>query len=199
MQRLGLLVFMILVLSAGPIQAQKAAGGPYGDGVGAHGSHGGGPGPRNGFFPGHSGIHRHPGYGTLWLPWDGQYWDGDGYLPDEPSYQQSTNTTPPQVIVVEARLPAPPPEPPKLIEMPQSKEVPVGKQQRPTLFVLKDGERVESRYYLLTVESLTIEVDRQQRTIPASTLDLDATSAANHERGIEVVIPRDRSTVFFGF
>ena len=197
MQRLGLLVFMILVLSAALMQAQRAAGGSHGGGVGVHAGHGSG----NGFFPGHSGTHRHPGYGTAWLPWDAPYWDGDGYFPDESSYQQSVNTAPPQVIVVEdkePRLPAPPPEPPKLIEVPQSKEAPIAKQKPPTLFVLKDGERLESRYYLLTVESLRIEVDRQQRTIPVSALNLDATIGTNHERGIEVVIPRDRSTVFLG-
>jgi hypothetical protein len=198
MQRPGLLVLILLVLSAAPIQAQRAAGGSHGGGVGVHGGHGNG----NGFFPGHSGTHRHPGYGTFWLPWDGQYWDDDGYFRDESSYQQPANPTPPQVIVVEdkePRLPAPPPEPPKLIEVPQSKEVPVGKQQPPTLFVLKDGGRLESYRYLLTDQSLQIEVDRQQRTIPVSTLDLDATIAANHQRGIEVTIPRDRSTVFLGF
>ena len=110
--------------------------------------------------------------------------------------------TSPQVIVVESkepRPPAPPPEPPKLIEVPQSKEVPLAKPQPPTLFVLKDGERLESRYYLLTAQSLQIEVDRQRREIPVSTLDLDATIAANHERGIEVTIPRDRNTVFLSF
>jgi hypothetical protein len=40
---------------------------------------------------------------------------------------------------------------------------------------------------------------RYGNTIPVSALDLDATIAANHERGIEVPIPRDRNTVFLGF
>ncbi len=87
----------------------------------------------------------------------------------------------------------------KLIEVPLSKDVPVAKQQPPTLFVLKDGGRLESRYYLLTVQSLQIEIGGQQRTIPVSTLDLDATIAANHNRGIEVIVPRNQSTVFLGF
>jgi len=30
-------------------------------------------------------------------------------------------------------------------------------------------------------------------------LDLDATVAANHQRGIEVTVPRDRATVLLGF
>lgn len=163
-------------------------------------------GPSHGIFPRHPGGHRHDGYGygygAAWLPWDVPYWDDDGYFEDERSYQPPPPTTSPQVIVVESQEagpPAPPPQPPKLIEVPQSKDAPVAKPQPPTLFVLKDGERLESRDYLLTAQSLHIEVGLQRRTIPLSTLDLDATVAANHERGIEVAIPRDRNTVFVSF
>ncbi len=101
--------------------------------------------------------------------------------------------------------PASPPESPKLIEIPLSKEVMPSKQvsaarsQPPTVFVLKDGEQLESRFYLLTASSLQIEVGRQRRTIPVSTLAINATIAANRERGIELSIPRDRNTVFLGF
>jgi hypothetical protein len=221
MRRSRLLVLMVLVLSAALLQAQRAGGGFRG---GARMPGGGGfqTGPRNGFFPGHpGGFHRDRGFGTVWLPWYSPYWDyWDGpfawdfpvwdyvnFPPSDstwrgPSYQQSANTTSPQVIVVEKgdpRPPAPPQEPPKLIELPQSKEAPVAKQSPPTLFILKDGGRLESRRYLLTDQSLKIEDGRQQHTIPVSALDLDATIAANHERGIEVTIPRDRNTVFLGF
>jgi len=153
--------------------------------------------PSNGFFTSQSGVRRRPRYETVWLPWYAPDWD-DSYLGDQPPNQQPANTTSPLVIVVENRE-SPPPEPPKLIEVPQSKEVPVAKQQPATLFVLKDGGRLESRFYLLTYQSLQIEVDRQQRTIPVSALDLDATIAANHQRGIEVKIPRDSSAIFLGF
>jgi hypothetical protein len=205
MRRSGVLVLMILVLSAALLQAQKAGGGSPGGGARVpSGGHAIRTGPSNGFFPRHSGGRRYDryGYGTVWLPWDLPYWDDDDNFWDKSYDQQPANTPSPQVIVVEnkgPRPPAPPPEPPKLIEVPQSKEVPVAKPQPPTLFVLKDGERLESRYYLLTVQSLQIEVGRQKRTIPVSTLDLDATIAANHERGIEVTIPRDRNTVFLSF
>jgi hypothetical protein len=217
----GVLVLMVLFLSAAVLQAQRAGGGFRG-GAGVPGGSGFRAGPPNRFFPGHpGGFHRSRGFGTAWLPWYlpyGDYWDGPfawdfpvwdyvNFPPSEnawrgPSYQQSANTTSPQVIVVEkedARPPAPPPEPPKLIEVPSPKEAPVAKLLPATLFVLKDGERLESRHYLLTVESLQIEVGRQQRTIPISTLDLDATIAGNHERGIEVTIPQDRNAVFLGF
>jgi hypothetical protein len=68
-----------------------------------------------------------------------------------------------------------------------------------TVFLLTNGERLESRRYLLTAESLKIDLGHQRRTIPLSALDLDATIAANHERRIELTIPRDRSMVFIGF
>jgi hypothetical protein len=208
MRRSGLLILTMLVLSAALLHAQRAGGGSHAGGFSGAGGrmsgHGARPGPSNGVFPRHPGGHRHNGYGygygAAWLPWDVPYWDDDGFFEDERSYPQPAPTTSPQVIVVENKEPpAPPPEPPKLIEVPQSKDAPVAKPQPPTLFVMKDGERLESRYYLLTAQSLHIEVGRQTREIPLATLDLDATMAANHERGIEVAIPRDRNTVFVSF
>jgi hypothetical protein len=83
--------------------------------------------------------------------------------------------------------------------VPEWKEAPVAKPQPPALFVLKGGERLESRNYLLTAESLQIQVGRQRREIPIDTLDLEATIAANHERGIDLTIPRDRTAVFVSF
>ena len=208
MRRSGLLVLMILVLSTTLLHAQRAGGGSRG---GAHAPVGSG-------FRHPRGFHHNDGFGTVWLPWYSPYWDGpfawDPYVWDYvnfppsdnagrgPSYSQSANTTSPQVIVVEKQdpwSPAPPQEPSKLIELPQSKEAPVAKQSPPTLFILKDGGRLESRRYLLTDQSLKIEDGRQQHTILVSALDLEATIAANHERGIEVTIPRDRNTVFLAF
>ena len=218
MRRSGLLVLTVLVLSAALLQAQRGGGGSHGggshgggfSGAGGHvPGHGARAGPSNGFFPLHSGFRHHNqyGYGSVWLPWGVPYWDDDGYFWDEPyeppaNYQPPPPPMSPQVIVVQNKEPgppAPPPEPPKLIEVAQSKEPPVAKPQPPALFVLKDGERIESRNYLLTAQSLQVEVDRQQRMIPVSTLDLDATIAANHERGIEVTVPRDRTSMFLSF
>jgi hypothetical protein len=171
--------------------------------------HGTRPGSSNGFFPLRSGGHQHRGYGygAAWLPYGAPYWDDDGYYWNQPyeqpaDYQQPAPPASPQVVVVqgkEPRSPAAPPESPKLIEAPQWKEAPAAKPQPPTLFVLKGGERLESRNYLLTAESLQIQVGRQRREIPIDTLDLEATIAANHVRGIELTIPRDRSAVFVSF
>ncbi|HVO78580.1 MAG TPA: hypothetical protein VMT39_01055 [Candidatus Bathyarchaeia archaeon] len=141
------------------------------------------------------------GYG--WLPWSSLYWD-DQYYAEGPAYPGPENGPPPAqpVVVVENRepaRPAPPPEPPKLVEFPLAKEASPAKPQPPTLFVLKDGEKLESHDYMLTASSLKIEVDRQQRVIPVSELDLNATLAANHERGIDLTFPRNNGTVFLGF
>jgi hypothetical protein len=201
MRRLGLLL-VVLALSAAFLHAQRTGGGSRGGGARVPGGSGITTWPWNGFFPQHSGSGHRRGYGSAWLPGYFPYWDDDDYFQDESSYQQPVNTTLPQVIVVkieEPRPPAPPPEPPKLIEVSQSKDAPIAQRLPPTLFVLTDGERLESRHYLLTAESLQIEVGRQQRTIPVSVLDLDASIALNYERGIEITVPRDNNQVLIGF
>jgi hypothetical protein len=132
------------------------------------------------------------------------YWE-DGYYADESSYLQPVIAPPPAapvVVSVESKEPArpmPPPEGPKLTEVKLSKEAPPSKPQPPTLFVLNDGEKLESHDYLLTASSLRIEVGRQERIIPVNKLNIDATLAANHERGIELIFPRTSCTIFLGF
>ncbi len=212
MRRSSLLVLAILVLSGAVAYAQGMASASHSGsshGGGSHGvggrmpGHGTRPGHSNGFFPLRSGERHHRGFGGVWLPYGVPYWDDDGNYWDEPAYQQpSPPPAAPQVIMVENKQPEPPPpppQPPKLIEVAQSKDAPVGKPQRPALFVLKNGQRLESRNYSLTAQSLQIEVGRQRREIPVDTLDLDATIAANHQRGIEVTIPRDRTAMFVSF
>jgi hypothetical protein len=207
MRRSGLLVLMILVLSATLLPAQRAGGGSRGGGGGVPGGKRVTTGPSNGLFPQHSGFGHHHGYGyrgygTGWLPGYFPFWDDDDDWGYESACQQPLTTASPQVIVVEKedpRPPAPPPEPPKLIEVPQSKEAPVAKRLPPTWFLLTNGEQLESRTYLLTSESLQIQVGRQQRTIPVSSLDLDATVAVDRERGIKLVIPTDGNSVRIGF
>jgi hypothetical protein len=83
--------------------------------------------------------------------------------------------------------------------VPQTKEAPAAKPQPATLFVLKGGERLESHNYFLTAQWLQIQVGRERREIPLDSLDLDATIAANHARGIDLTIPRDRTAVFVSF
>jgi hypothetical protein len=73
------------------------------------------------------------------------------------------------------------------------------KVQLPAMFVLTSGERLEGRRYLLTHDTLYLTVDHHERTIPLAMLDINATTAANHERGIEMRIPAGRSEISLSF
>jgi hypothetical protein len=46
---------------------------------------------------------------------------------------------------------------------------------------------------------LCLIVGRQQRSVPISMLDVNATAAADRARGIDLRIPADRNEVFVGF
>jgi hypothetical protein len=70
---------------------------------------------------------------------------------------------------------------------------------RPTIFILVNGERLETRRYVLTASNLTVSIDRQQRTVPLDLLDINATITANHERGIDLRIPTDRNEISLSF
>jgi len=157
-------------------------------------------------FPGHIDGFRHGrprgrGFGNFWLPWPYSYWGDDFY--DDSAYLQPVNaspqTAPPVIEYREPARPAPPPESPKLIEVPLSKEAVTPKPQLPTVFVLRDGENLESHEYLLSASSLRIDLSGEQRTIPLNSVNIDATLAANHERGIDLAFPRNNGTIFLGF
>jgi len=70
---------------------------------------------------------------------------------------------------------------------------------KPAVFILSNGERLESSQYVLTVNSLRVEQDGKQRTVPLSALNLQATTAANRERGFNLQIPRDKAQITLGF
>ncbi|PYX52458.1 MAG: hypothetical protein DMG79_00670 [Acidobacteria bacterium] len=69
----------------------------------------------------------------------------------------------------------------------------------PTIFILANGERLESRRFVLTASTLSISIDRQHRNLPLGLVDIDATIAANRERGIDLRIPDDRNEISLGF
>ena len=69
----------------------------------------------------------------------------------------------------------------------------------PTIFILANGERLETRRYVLTVSRLSVNIERRQRTLPLDMLDIDATIAANRERGIDLQIPIDRTEISLSF
>jgi len=67
------------------------------------------------------------------------------------------------------------------------------------IFILTSGERVETSRFLLRANDLSVTVNRQQRTIPLDKVDLDATIAANHERGIDLEVPTDVNQITLRF
>ena len=93
-------------------------------------------------------------------------------------------------------LPAPNP---KVIELPGTADSTASKPLPPAMFILTNGERIEAQTYLLTHDKLHVTVDRQPRTIPISLLDINATLAANRERGINLRIPADRNEISLSF
>jgi hypothetical protein len=81
----------------------------------------------------------------------------------------------------------------RIIEVPDTANSAASKPLPPTMFIL------EARRYLITYDNLRFTVDRQQRTIPLTLFDINATVAANRERGINLRIPADRSEISVGF
>jgi hypothetical protein len=69
----------------------------------------------------------------------------------------------------------------------------------PTVFILFNGDRFESSNYLLTTSSLRVQQGEAQRTIPLDAINLDATIAANHERGVDLKIPKSKSEIVLSF
>jgi hypothetical protein len=68
-----------------------------------------------------------------------------------------------------------------------------------TVFVLANGERLESDRYTMETGYLHVVLPGGQRTIALAALDMQKTAAANHERGIELKIPTNGSVVCVAF
>jgi len=164
------------------------------------------PGP-NGSF--HRGFRRFGNYGWGYSPWYYPDWDFDqpydfDSSPDAGPGPEANASGPPVVLMQSsnrrASAPATVSEPPKIIEASLSKEADAPtKPEPPTLFVLTNGERLESSRYTLTASSVRVEIDREERTISLSKLNIDATIAANRERGIDLMIPKDKNQIFVSF
>ena len=88
---------------------------------------------------------------------------------------------------------------PKLLEIPKGQSAPPPKSLPPTVFVLSNGERLETHHYTIIAGSLHITAQGSDRTIPLSALDLKATVSANHERGIDLKLPTHPGEISFGF
>ena len=75
---------------------------------------------------------------------------------------------------------------------------PQERHRRRFLFWQTENES-EARRFVLTASNLSVSIDRQQRTVPFDMLDINATISANHERGIDLRIPADRSEISLSF
>lgn len=79
------------------------------------------------------------------------------------------------------------------------KDVAPSKPTPPAVFILSNGERIQASDYVLTVDSLRVEQDGNPRTIPMSDVNVDATVAANHQRGVNLKIPTSKSQMMLSF
>ena len=188
----SLALLVVSVLLAGTLQAQRTGvGGRGGAGFGGH----------SGFRQGHSGG-RNLRSGRFYPFWDdGLFWDDQPYWDDQPPQDQQIA---PQAMMMQPAqtrhvLQAVPVANPKVIELSGIANAASAKSLPSAIFVLENGERLETRQYLLTHENLYLTIDRHQRTIPLSKLNINATTAVNRERGIDLRIPVDRNEIYLGF
>ena len=155
-------------------------------------------------FGGRFGGYYWPAY------YPGYFGDFDSYwtIPDEPDSppQPEYGNQPPVIVMQAAEQPTrpEPPQPPKLIEVPldspaQGNSEAASKPSPPTIFILSNGERLEVRRYLLTVDGVRLQQGLKERIIPLSAVNLDATVAVNHEHGIDLQIPENRNQIMLGF
>jgi hypothetical protein len=84
-------------------------------------------------------------------------------------------------------------------EVPGGPSAPPANPRLPSVFLLKNGEKLEVRRYTITGGSLHVTTDGKPRVIPLTELDLNATLAANHERGVNLRIPTNPNEIFTGF
>ena len=69
----------------------------------------------------------------------------------------------------------------------------------PAVFILSNGQRLEATNYLLTADALKVQQGATQRSIPLSQLNMPATLAANHERGIDLHVPANNAQITISF
>jgi hypothetical protein len=208
MPRAALLTLLVVSILAGSLQAQRAGGTFQGNAAGMAGRAGfaGQRGfsnrfsPRRGSFANRFHV-RHDNFGPILVPYPFLY---DEPFGDEPPYAEEAPKEPVAPVVIlqpddrQARAPEPPPRA-QVIEIPAVAKATAAKMLPPTIFILANGEQLETRRFLLTASNLSVSIDRQQRTVPFDMLDIDATIAANRERGIELRIPADRNEISVSF
>ena len=136
---------------------------------------------------------RNDSFGSAFFPYDEP-------LVEEQSDTDANETSPPYAILQSReRISEPRAHKPLVIEIPGAASSAAARMSPPAVFILANGERLETRRFLLTASNLSVSIDRQQRTVPFDMLDINATISANHERGIDLRIPADRSEISLSF
>ena len=139
---------------------------------------------------------RNDSFGSAFFPYDEPFGD-------EQANAEVNEPVPPFVILQpderQSRTSEVRAHKPLVIEIPGAANLAAAKIVPPTIFVLANGERLETRRFVLTASNLSISINRQQRTVPFDMLDINATVTANHERGIDLRIPADRSEISLSF
>jgi thiol-disulfide isomerase/thioredoxin len=87
----------------------------------------------------------------------------------------------------------------KVIELSRAENTVPTKPGLKTIFVLTNGERLETDQYTVVSGFVHLAMGGQQRTIALNELDMKATTTANRERGVELKIPQNRSEVLLSF
>ena len=67
------------------------------------------------------------------------------------------------------------------------------------IFILSNGERLESDNYILNHDSVQLMQNGAPRTIQMSAINIQATVAANKQRGIDLKVPADKSQMVLSF
>jgi hypothetical protein len=121
------------------------------------------------------------------------------FLPDESYGAGEPASEPFPRIIYSPPDPAKPAVQVQVIELPGNATSKESKPLQMAMFILTSGERLESQRFLLTASNLSVSVNRRQFVIPLDAIDLDATVAANRERGIDLHIPSDRNEISLSF
>ncbi len=194
------MTLLSIALVVGCAQAQHGAAGFHGMSAGPsghsgfQGNHHIGAGFERHGINGFNHHHRNRFFYPYYWPYDYPYDDGMDY---EQPYTQvvERESAPP------AAVPAPPTPPAKaqVIEIPVATNAAATKPLPPAIFILANGDRLEASRFVLTSNNLSVSVNRRQRTIPLEQIDLDASVAANHERGIDLRVPADHNEISLSF
>ena len=196
MRRAALCTLLVVSVLGGSLYAQRAAATFHGNAARSPGGSGfvGQRGSSTRFVPSRSHF-RHDRAGAVFAPYFVPYDEPFGY--EQPETEAVTNGPASPAVIPRTPVPAVPKA--QVIEIPGAANSTTAKMLPPTIFILANGERLETRRFLLTASNLSFSIKRQQRTIPLDRLDLDATIAANHERGIDLRIPADRNEISLSF